>query len=300
MKVASAYCTMPLNSVLSTNRMGQTGRNSQGVFGTRLPFQQNYPLFAPNGTSSGVMDLLNKQKMAIEDRKNELLASAQEKGLSQDYIQAQLDSYDEQIKKIDEQISEVSVQQMMTAAEQQKTVIKQNDNRPKTEQEIQNEKMNNLMAISSGFDRISITNSVKNRIDGASRVLKTEIELDKARAGSSPGAAESIAKKEEELAAMQQQSRALNVKIGEQIADVNEQIQENNKPIDKVETDDTTGKDDTTVAEDKNDAENVSKDNEQVNTSGTAMFQAWISQYIQMENLPESYAPETAQVNIFA
>lgn len=295
MKVASAYCTMPLNSVLSTNRMGQTGGNGQGVFGARLPFQQNHPLFAPNGTSSGVMDLLNKQKMAIEDRKNELLASAQEKGLSQDYIQAQLDSYDEQIKKIDEQISEVSVQQMMTAAEQQKTVIKQTDNRPKTEQEIQNEKMNNLMAISSGFDRISITNSVKNRIDGASRVLKTEIELDKGRAGDA-----AIQGKEDELAAMQQQSRALNVKIGEQIADVNEQIQENNKPIDKVETDDTTGKDDTTVAEDKNDAENVSKDSEPVNTSGTAMFQAWISQYIQMENLPESYAPETAQVNIFA
>ena len=300
MKVASAYCTMPLNSVLSTNRMGQTGGNGQGVFGARLPFQQNHPLFAPNGTSSGVMDLLNKQKMAIEDRKNELLASAQEKGLSQDYIQAQLDSYDEQIKKIDEQISEVSVQQMMTATEQQKTVTKQNDNRPKTEQEIQNEKMNNLMSLSSGFDRVSITSSVKTKVDGRSRVLETEIELDKARAGSSSGAAELIANKEEELAAMQQQSRALNVEIGEQIADVNEQIQENNKPIDKVETDDTTDKDGTTVTEDKNDAENVSEDNEEVNTGEAAMFQAWISQYIQMENLPESYTSETVQVNILA
>ena len=300
MKVASAYCTMPLNSVLSTNRMGQTGGNGQGVFGARLPFQQNHPLFAPNGTSSGVMDLLNKQKMAIEDRKNELLASAQEKGLSQDYIQAQLDSYDEQIKKIDEQISEVSVQQMMTATEQQKTVTKQNDNRPKTEQEIQNEKMNNLMSLSSGFDRVSITSSVKTKVDGRSRVLETEIELDKARAGSSSGAAELIANKEEELAAMQQQSRALNVEIGEQIADVNEQIQENNKPIDKVETDDTTDKDGTTVTEDKNDAANVSEDNEEVNTGETAMFQAWISQYIQMENLPESYTSETVQVNILA
>ena len=300
MKVASAYCTMPLNSVLSTNRMGQTGGNGQGVFGARLPFQQNHPLFAPNGTSSGVMDLLNKQKMAIEDRKNELLVSAQEKGLSQDYIQAQLDSYDEQIKKIDEQISEVSVQQMMTAAEQQKTVIKQNDNQPKTEQEIQNEKMNNLMSLSSGFDRVSITSSVKTKVDGRSRVLETEIELDKARAGSSSGAAELLANKEEELAAMQQQSRALNVEIGEQIADVNEQIQENNKPIDKVETDDTTDKDGTTVTEDKNDAENVSEDNEEVNTGEAAMFQAWISQYIQMENLPESYTSETVQVNILA
>lgn len=300
MKVSSTYYAMPLNSMLSSNRMGQTGRNGQGIFGARLPFQQNHSSFAPNGTTSGVMDLLNKQKMAIEDRKNELLASAQEKGLSQDYIQAQLDSYDEQIKKIDEQISEVSVQQMMTAAEQQKTVIKQNDNRPKTEQEIQNEKMNNLMSLSSGFDRVSITSSVKTKVDGRSRVLETEIELDKARAGSSSGAAELIANKEEELAAMQQQSRALNVEIGEQIADVNEQIQENNKPIDKVETDDTTDKDGTTVTEDKNDAANVSEDNEEVNTGETAMFQAWISQYIQMENLPESYTSETVQVNILA
>lgn len=293
MKVASAYCTMPLNSVLSTNRMGQTGQYGQGIFGVRSPLQQNYPSFAPNGTLSGVMDILNKQKMAIEDRKNELLASAQEKGLSQDYIQAQLDSYDEQIKEIDKQISEVSVQQMMTAAEQQKTVIQKNDNRPKTEQEIQNEKMNNLMSLSSGFDRVSITNSVKNRIDGASRVLKTEIELDKGRAG---GAA--IQGKEDELAAMQQQSRALNVEIGKQIADVNDQIQENYRPIDKVENDDATNEDHTTVTEDKNDAGGISEDNVEVNTGEVAMFQTWIAKYVQMANMPETYASETAQVNI--
>lgn len=308
MKISSTFQAMSYNSIINANRMGQgVGKNAQGVFGLGLPFQKNRLDFSPYGTSSGIVDALNKQKMSIENWKSELILSAKERGLSQESIQARLDSYDEQIKKIDEQITEATIQQMMTAAEQQKNVVKKNDSEPKTEQEIQNEKMKNLMSLSSGLDKVSIMSSVKTRVDGSSRVLETEIELDKARAGSSPGSAESIAKKEEELAALQQQSRSLNVEIGKQLTDLNEQIQENNKPIDKVEEpekdeNDATGNENVENAADtdnRNDDTNV-EDSEETSTSRPGAFQPMIERYVQMAQLSKTDAVEVSQVDALA
>lgn len=280
--VSSAFCAMSLNSVLYANRAGQPmGQSSRGVFGFRSPFQQDSLSISPQGRASGIVDALNKQKMQIEDRKNNLMAAAREDGRSMESIQAQLDSYDEQIKKIDEQITEATVQQMTASAEEQNRIVKKDDNQPKTEQEIQNEKMNNLMKLSSGLDRFSITNSVKTRVDGASAVLESEIALDKGRG--------STASKEAELAELRQRSMNLTTQIGKQAANLFDQIQESNQPVDKVE-ETQESEEDPTAAEDAQKAGN----------SGADVLQAKVDQYVQAEKMPETQAAEVSQINALA
>lgn len=279
MRVSSAFHTMSLNSIFHANRAGQS-QYSRGVFGFS-PFQQNSASISPQGKASGIVDALTKQKQAIEDRKSSLMASAQEDGLSMDSIQARLDSYDEQIKKIDEQITEATVQQMTAAAEAQKNVIKKNDNEPKTEQEIQNEKMNSLMELSSGLDRVSITDSVKTKVDGASAVLESEIALDKGRG--------STASKEAELAELRQRSMNLTVQIGQQITDLSKQMQENNKPVDKVEE-----------SEESQETTTVAEDDKKTDGSRSDALQTKIEQYAQAEKILETQTVEVSQVDALA
>ncbi len=57
-------------------------------------------------------------------------------------IQSQLDLYDEQIKNIDKQISEITAQQIKEEIEKQHSKLQ--DNRPKTIEDIQNQKLANI------------------------------------------------------------------------------------------------------------------------------------------------------------
>ena len=52
------------------------------------------------------------------------------------------------------------------------------DDDPKTEQEIENERLANVMDLSQGLQKAEVTDSVKNKVDGEARVLKPEIEQD--------------------------------------------------------------------------------------------------------------------------
>ena len=276
--------------VLSINRTLQNGSHSgknTNVFAS--PFQVDRVSISPQGKAASIIDTLNKQKMAIEERKSNYMSAALEKGQSMDSIQAQLDSYDEQIKEIDKQIAEISSKQMEEANEKKNDAIKKSvrDNTPKTEQEIQNQRMQNLMEVSMGVERVDTVDSVKTKIDGDSAVLESEIELDKMRSNGTPGSLEAIAKKEEQLAEMQQHSMELTAEIGEQMADLAEDIQENNEPVEKV--DDTENKDSTTKSDDE-----VS-DSQHPNIN-----QSKIEHYEQIQRMAEDHAFESPIIEAFA
>lgn len=278
MNVSSVFYTTSLNSVLRANPTGQSAsQQRQGVWGS-APFQQDRVSISPLGAASGILDALNKQRLAIEDRKSSFMASAQEDGLSMESIQAQLDSYDEQIKKIDEQIKETTVQQMAMATEQQKNAIKKIDNEPKTEQEIQNEKMNNLMELSSGLDAVSITSSVQKRVEGAGAVLESEIALDKGRG--------STASKEAELAQLQQRSMNLSAQVNKQAADLSHQIQENNQPVASVEEPEESEKD-----------TSAAKDGQETDGSRVDALQTRMEQYAQAERAMDPQAVAASQID---
>ena len=186
----------------------------------------------PFAKQNGIVDALNKQKQSLQERKEALLASAAEKGLPQEGIQTQLDAYDEQLKKLDEQIAEASVQQAIAAPQPQKQAVSRFDSKPKTEQEIQNQRMNDLMSLSAGLDRVTLSSAAKTQAEGRGRVLESEIKQD----GMNGASAESIARKEEELSALRQRAAGLEASLGAQLTDLNEQVQESAKPADEAET----------------------------------------------------------------
>ena len=274
-----------LNPMLSTNAfsINHAGKNAAlnrgGAMGCGSPLQKDSVFLSPQGKAASIIDSLNKQKMAIEDRKNNFMSSALEEGQSMDSIDAQLDSYDEQIKEIDKQIAEISAQQLQ-AADEEKNTITYRDNTPKTEQEIQNQKMQNLMKVSMGLDRVETIDTVKAKIDGDSAVLESEIELDKMHSNGMPGSLEAIAKKEEQLAEMQKQSMELTAEIGEQMADLTEEIHKNNEPVEKVEDSKTE------------EASAEKEAGEEPIQNHLDIMQSRIEQYKYMQQISE--APETA------
>ncbi|MEG0565368.1 MAG: hypothetical protein RR590_03990, partial [Hungatella sp.] len=111
---------------------------------------------------------------------------------------------------------------------------KQADSTPKTEEEIQNERLANITSLSSDLEQAKVIRSVQTGIDGDARVLKSEIALDKSRSGSSPAAAEFLTKKEALLADMQHRSLDLASQISEKLSDVIEKADDINKPQETV------------------------------------------------------------------
>lgn len=172
---------------------------------------------SPQGKKNSLLENLMSQKTRITEQKNSLISSTLEKGGTLDTIKSQLENYDEQMKSVNEQIAGIMAEEMEKQAEELK---KPEDSKPKTEEQIQNERLAGLTRLSVQLDQTQKIGSVKARLDGDARVLKSEIELDKHSAGASPAARERIANKEETLAAMQQRSSDLIADISEKSTDI--------------------------------------------------------------------------------
>lgn len=219
-----------LNPIISTNifsikHAGQSiTQNNRNPSTFASPFQRDSLSLSPQGKAANMIDSLMKQKIAIQDRKNSFMSSALEEGQSMDNIQAKLDSYDEQIKEIDKQISEISAKQLEEANDKKKSTIE--DHTPKTEQEIENQKMQSLMELSMGLDEVTTVHTVQTKIDGDSAVLKSEIEL-------SDGLLRE--KKEEKLAELQKKSMDLTAEISGRLTDLIEKTQKDNEIVEKAE-----------------------------------------------------------------
>lgn len=236
MRVSANFGTAFQNTILNVNRAAQNGaQRGKGAIGFGSAFQQDSVSISPQARASSMIDHLTQQKMEIQDRKNSFMESALKEGQSIDSIQGQLESYDEQIQNIDKQIAQTVAQQMKEAAEEKKNTAEKQDDTPKTEQEIENQKMSHLMELSTGMDKVAAIDSVKAKVDGSSGVLETEIELDKMRSNGMKGSLEAIAKKEAELADLQAKSSELSAEIGQQMSDLTQKIEENDKPVEKAQ-----------------------------------------------------------------
>lgn len=195
-------------------------------------FQRDSVQISPQGKAANLLESLMKQKTFLTERKNELMASAAEKGTPMDAIQAQLDSYDEQIKTLDQQMAEIMAQQMEKEAEKQKEAKK---DEPKTEQEIQNQRLADITDLSVQANQVETTNSIKTKLDGRTRVLECEVKLDKQRGASE----EMIARKESEIASLKQRSNDLTQNVGEKMKDIAEAIKDSNHTVQKPEEETT-------------------------------------------------------------
>lgn len=76
--------------------------------------------------------------------------------------------------------------------------------------------------MSSGLTQAETIRSAKNRTEGEARILESEIHMDKGRCGDS----ESIARREEKLAKLQQRAGGLNADIMKLAGDTADKIRE--------------------------------------------------------------------------
>ena len=121
-----------------------------------------------------------------------------------DSIKSQVEAYEKQLKDIDQQISEAMAKEMEKQAEKSKK-----DEKPKTEQEIENARLANVMNLSQGLEKAEVVDSVKTRVDGEACVLKSEIAMDKMYGASLESTADRVSDKEEKLAELEKKSAEL-------------------------------------------------------------------------------------------
>lgn len=173
---------------------------------------------SPLGKINNLIEVLMKQKQNINEMKNELIGRTLEKGEDIDSIKSQLECFEEQIKNIEEQIAQTMVEQSKLQAESQKEMIYK---KPKTEEEIETERLNSIVNLSSNLSQLQVISSMKTKAEGESKVLETEIKLDESRGGVSTY-------KRENLADLQKQLTNLAAQINEELIEIDKEIKDNN------------------------------------------------------------------------
>ena len=257
------------NSLINVERVNQSVSKQThiGKSSHRIQMWRDSVTISSQGKTSNIIDTLNKQKANILERRDQFIHQARKQGQSDDMMKSQMEQFDEQIKNIDKQIQEATLKKMTEAAE--KSAVKIKSNKPKTKQEIQNDILANITAASTTLDTVETISAEKNKLDGDAGVLKSEIELDRARDTTGSGA-EMIAKKEELLAEMQSRSQELLQDIGEGLNETNEILEENTelsttKPVeDDKEAD---GVDTKPIEDDKDSDEVATKPSDESTTS---------------------------------
>lgn len=214
------------NSLINVERVNQSvSKQPHSSKGSHMiQMQRDRMTISPQGKISSVIDSLNKQKENILERREQFIQQACTQGQSDEMMKPQLEEFDQQLREIDKQIQEAALKRMTD--DSGKSAAKIHSNQQKTKQDIQNEILSNITAASTNLDQVETIHTEKNKLDGDTGVLKSEIELDKARDTTGSGA-EAIAKKENLLAEMQSRSLGLLQDIGEGLQETNEVLEEN-------------------------------------------------------------------------
>lgn len=209
------------NQIFNVYRINQSAVQKTGKVGdaSAEKGRKDMAFISPQGKRESLIETLMKQKMNIMEQKDSLISSAKKEGKSMESIQSQLEVYEKQLKDIEDQISKAMTKEMEKQAEKKKK------DEPKTEQELENERLANVMDLSLGLQKAEMAGSVKARVDGEARVLKSEIELDQLHDPSEETSKEMITGKEGQLADLEQKSNELLSDIGEMIGETVEKAE---------------------------------------------------------------------------
>lgn len=179
-------------------------------------------LFGQNNNSR--IQHLMSQKQYLLEQKNQWIQSALENGQDVNSIQDRLDSYEEQMKQLDQQIFQEMKKQ--NNGQFEKTPPSRKADEPKTRQEMEQEKISNLVDLSWGISRARAIQASQTQVEGEARVLESEIKTDKGKTEDT----EITARQEEKLAQLQQKAAELTSKAAEISGEVVEKIHEDNTP----------------------------------------------------------------------
>ena len=106
--------------------------------------------FLGQNSNSRIRNLM-EQKQSLLERKNQWVNSALENGQDIKSVHDMLESYEEQLNELEQQISQEMARQ--NSGQPEKVQSSKNDE-PKTKQEIEQEKISNLVDLSSGMSQI--------------------------------------------------------------------------------------------------------------------------------------------------
>lgn len=196
------------------------------------PEQKDSVRISPMGRKNSMIESFVKQRQSIIEQKEKLTSSTLEKGGTLDSIKSQLESFDEQIKNLDQQIAKSMAEQTKKQEEEKKVDIY---SKPKTKEEVENERLTNIVSHSSDLRQAQVISSVKAKVDAESRILKAEI-----KTGNGP-----IESKKVQVKELDQQSANLASQVSEKLTKLAENITENNQS--QVIPEDTDKKDKSSV-----------------------------------------------------
>lgn len=186
--------------------------------------------FSKQTRMSNILDSLLKQKQNIMDTKNSLIERTMEKEESLSSIKDQLADFDDQISTIDSQISSYMFEEKRKAFGTDKKEDNVADSKPKTEQEVQDARLNNIVSLSNNIQEIEVGSAVKDKLEGQTRILESEIKLDEGRSFTGINATS----KRKQLTKINKNIENISKMVGETLVETKEKIEDN---VDSENTD---------------------------------------------------------------
>ncbi|WP_027400256.1 hypothetical protein [Anaerovorax odorimutans] len=195
------------------------------------------------GKAFNLIESLMKQKQNIIKSKNDLMGRTLENGGSIESIKTQLESYDEQLKNIDEQIAKSITEE----TDKQEKSNMDNTNDKKSEDDLENEKLNNIVSLKNNLSHVNAVSSAKTKMEGQAKVWASEIETDGNKA---------LESKKTKLSELENRINDISKTISSKLEGVNDHINTKNDTLEAKATEDKN--DDLILREHEND--NMSKD----------------------------------------
>lgn len=168
---------------------------------------------SPAGKKQSLIDQLMKQKEFLEERKQSFMDQASENGSPS---MEQLKEFEKQLKNIDEQIAQLQSEQMSETEETEEDKEGIIYEKPKTKEEAETQQIAQLTSMASNMEQAEVISSVKDQVDGRTRVLKAEI-----KSGNG-----NIESKIEEAAKLTSQSQQLTADMAEKVQETNASMAE--------------------------------------------------------------------------
>ena len=157
--------SMGQNNFFNASRINQSVsnriENNHSISG-RQSNRKDSVSITPIGKAMSAIEMLMKQKDQINEHKHKLIGNALKNGDDIGSIKSQLESYEMQLESVDEQISNIMTQEMEDRNE--KPTINLNS-QPSTQEDIENQKISNLIGISLDVKQVELIEGVKLQLE---------------------------------------------------------------------------------------------------------------------------------------
>lgn len=199
------------NNLFSADAINMSAANKTGA---RLEDRQkDQAAISPLGKAGNLLNNLMKQRQDILDRKNELMNKALEDGSSPESVQAEMETYNQLLKDLDDQISKATADQATKQAEKEE----EKKQEPMTKEEYMANRLNSVVDLSADVEKAETIQSIKGKLDGTVRVLKSEVAQDGSR---------TTPQKLERISNLERKSRELMDSLSQHLGDIHNKAEQ--------------------------------------------------------------------------